>query len=97
MKRNNRLYLTREERAFLSQLLERGPSITLPRPVRGRLALYHLINETPRGWIITEEGKNALASALEGQEEASEGSASKRPEPRTRGRRLPHERKSPFL
>jgi hypothetical protein len=51
-----------EERAVLERLAAQGPSRELARQVRGRLALYGLIDETPEGWKITERGHEALAT-----------------------------------
>jgi hypothetical protein len=51
-----------EERAVLERLAAEGPSRDLPRPLRGRLALYGLIDETPEGWKITDRGRNVLAN-----------------------------------
>jgi len=50
-----------EERAALQEL-ESGPSRTLKGRVTGRLNLYGLINEGPRGWFITEAGRKMLRS-----------------------------------
>ena len=47
----------------LKQLLLVGPSRCLNAGVRGRLALYRLIEETPLGWRITADGKSALTTA----------------------------------
>lgn len=47
----------------LKRLLLNGPTPQLDASVRGRLALYRLIDETPRGWRITTSGKAALRSA----------------------------------
>jgi hypothetical protein len=55
--------LTKEERSVLKKLAEDGPSKDLPRPLRGRLALYFLVSETPQGWIITEDGRDAIGRA----------------------------------
>jgi hypothetical protein len=40
-----------------------GPSRTVAVPIRGRLALYKLIDETPEGWSITALGRQLLAAA----------------------------------
>jgi hypothetical protein len=55
--------LTDEERAALEQLAAFGPDRGLDPPLRGRLALYKLIDETPQGWKITALGREALTSA----------------------------------
>jgi hypothetical protein len=48
------------ERAALEDLATRGPSRTVNGPIRGRLALYKMIDETPEGWSITALGREAL-------------------------------------
>jgi hypothetical protein len=50
-----------EERAVLQEL-EDGPTRALNGRVTGRLNLYGLINEGPRGWFITEAGRKMLRS-----------------------------------
>jgi hypothetical protein len=50
-----------EERAVLQEL-ENGPTRALNGRVTGRLNLYGLINEGPRGWFITEAGRKMLRS-----------------------------------
>lgn len=55
--------LTDEERAALEQLAAFGPERSLDPPLRGRLALYKLIDETPQGWKITALGRETLVSA----------------------------------
>ncbi|WP_332054323.1 hypothetical protein [Reyranella sp.] len=57
------LALTDEERAALENLAAFGPERGLAPPLRGRLALYKLIDETPQGWKITSLGRDALTSA----------------------------------
>jgi hypothetical protein len=52
-----------DERAALEQLAAFGPDRGLDPPLRGRLALYKLIDETPQGWKITALGREVLASA----------------------------------
>lgn len=52
--------MTVEEHAALQQLEANGPSRTLHPKVRGRLALYRMIDEGPRGWAITEAGRKML-------------------------------------
>lgn len=51
-----------EERSVLQELDGNGPSRALNGRVAGRLNLYGLINEGPRGWFITEAGRNVLRS-----------------------------------
>jgi hypothetical protein len=51
-----------EERAALQELAAGGPSRALNGRVRGRLALYGMIDEGPRGWTITDFGRKVLRS-----------------------------------
>jgi hypothetical protein len=51
-----------EERAALQDLEGNGPNRNLNGRVRGRLNLYGLINEGPRGWFITDAGRTMLKS-----------------------------------
>ncbi len=51
-----------EERAVLQELESNGASRGLNSRVAGRLTLYGLIDEGPRGWFITEAGRRILAS-----------------------------------
>lgn len=51
------------ERAVLEEMAVHGPNRTVSVPVRGRLALYKLIDETPEGWSITALGRQALHAA----------------------------------
>jgi hypothetical protein len=55
--------LTDSERAVLEEMAAHGASRDLSVPIRGRLALYKLIDETPEGWIITPFGRQALQAA----------------------------------
>jgi hypothetical protein len=55
--------LNEAERMALEEMAVHGPSRDLPTPVRGRLALYRLIDETPEGWKITPLGRQALQAA----------------------------------
>lgn len=55
--------LTEAERAALEALATHGPSRTVSLPIRGRLALYRLIDETPEGWTITGLGRQLLQAA----------------------------------
>ena len=52
--------LTELEVSWLTALAEEGPTHGVPKEIRGRLALYKLIEETPRGWSITALGREAL-------------------------------------
>jgi hypothetical protein len=54
--------ITVEEHQVLSELDTGGPARTLNARVRGRLALYRLIDEGPRGWAITPAGRRMLRS-----------------------------------
>ena len=69
--------LTEAERSALEDLAAHGPSRTVTGPIRGRLALYKLIDETPEGWSITALGRQALqvvppvADATPGQKKGS--------------------------
>ena len=51
-----------EERAVLLELDSNGATRALNGRVSGRLSLYGLINEGPRGWFITESGRRMLRS-----------------------------------
>jgi len=55
--------LTNAERMALEEMATHGPRRELAVPVRGRLALYKLIDETPKGWNITAYGRQALQAA----------------------------------
>jgi hypothetical protein len=55
--------LSDAERAVLEDMLLHGPNRNLPTPIRGRLALYKLIDETPEGWKVTPFGQQALQVA----------------------------------
>ena len=55
--------LTETERAALEDMAARGPSRTVTVPIRGRLALYRLIDETPQGWNVTALGRQCLQVA----------------------------------
>jgi len=55
--------LNEDERSALEALASSGPERALDPPLRGRLALYKLIDETPEGWKITALGRDALAAA----------------------------------
>lgn len=53
-------FITVDERAALQELETRGPTRQLSARVSGRLALYGMIDEGPRGWVITAEGRKML-------------------------------------
>ncbi|SKA20291.1 hypothetical protein SAMN02745126_04106 [Enhydrobacter aerosaccus] len=55
--------LSNAERAVLENLSAFGPERGLDPPIRGRLALYKLIDETPQGWKITPLGREVLAAS----------------------------------
>jgi len=55
--------LSDAERGALEEMAAHGPMRELSTPVRGRLALYKLIDETPEGWKITPLGRQALQVA----------------------------------
>jgi hypothetical protein len=72
--------LSDAERAALEEMAAHGPTRDLSTPVRGRLALYKLIDETPEGWKITPLGRQALqaapSAAAPGQPSRREGRSS---------------------
>ena len=55
--------LTDVERAVLEEMAAHGPTRLASVPIRGRLALYKLIDEKPEGWTITALGRRALHDA----------------------------------
>ena len=55
--------LTDAERMVLEEMALHGPNRDVAVPIRGRLALYKLIDETPKGWSITTFGRQALQAA----------------------------------
>lgn len=81
--------LSDDERAALETLAATGPERALDRALRGRLALYKLIDETPAGWKITALGRELLSTAHPRREAASAAgrSASEEASPRTDGER----------
>ena len=87
--------LTETERPFLKALDKDGPAVDIPQPLRGRLALYGLIAETPKGWTVTERGKEAIVHAPAKESPETPGT---RPTVRSQvsGKRMPLRRKSPF-
>jgi hypothetical protein len=44
----------------LQELETRGPTRRLSARISGRLSLYGMIDEGPRGWVITAEGRKML-------------------------------------
>jgi hypothetical protein len=56
----NARFITVEEHAVLQELETAGPGHNLNARVRGRLALYGMIDEGPRGWSITPAGHRML-------------------------------------
>jgi hypothetical protein len=80
--------LTNDERTALEHLATFGPERDLDRPLRGRLALYRLIDETPDGWKITPLGRETLAAARPRRDSAADEAANA-PDasPRTDGER----------
>lgn len=54
--------ITVDEHAALRELEARGPSRHLTARIRGRLALYGMIDEGPRGWAITAFGRKMVRS-----------------------------------
>jgi hypothetical protein len=67
--------LTNDERTALEHLVAFGPERELDRPLRGRLALYRLIDETPEGWKITPLGREALAAVRPRRESGADDAA----------------------
>jgi hypothetical protein len=49
-----------EEQAALRDLVHNGPGRKLSSRVQGRLALYGMIAEGPKGWTITAFGRRVL-------------------------------------
>jgi hypothetical protein len=68
--------LTDAERAVLEDMAVHGPSRSVSVPIRGRLALYKLIDETPEGWSITPLGRQALQVAPSAASPAQPGKRS---------------------
>ena len=54
--------ITVDERTALQELETRGPTRQLSARVSGRLALYGMIDEGPRGWAITAFGRRLVRS-----------------------------------
>jgi hypothetical protein len=80
--------LTDEERRALETLAVSGPDRGLDPVLRGRLALYKLIDETPQGWKLTALGRETLGAGRPRDEAkpAHEPSAEPEPEPGEGGR-----------
>lgn len=57
--------LTELESRVLRELADHGPTHDLGGAIRGRLALYQLIDETPTGWTITALGRETLRSGAQ--------------------------------
>jgi hypothetical protein len=55
-------FITVDEHAVLQELATRGPTRHLSARISGRLSLYGMIDEGPRGWVITAEGRKMLKS-----------------------------------
>lgn len=55
-------FITVDERTILQELATHGPSRQLSVRVSGRLSFCGLIDEGPRGWGITAEGRKMLRS-----------------------------------
>jgi hypothetical protein len=56
----DRRLISVDEHAALRELEARGPSRHLAARVSGRLALYGMIDEGPRGWAITALGRRMV-------------------------------------
>src|ERR1700750_1993134 len=66
--------LTEEERDILKALRTGEAVREIPMPMRGRLSLYNLVTETRQGWIITDEGREALMKAAKMRNRFADGS-----------------------
>jgi len=73
--------LNEAERGALEEMAVHGPTRDLSTPVRGRLALYRLIDETPEGWMITPLGRQALTAAPIASAPGQPGKKEGRPTP----------------
>jgi hypothetical protein len=71
--------ITPAERAALRELANRGPDRHLSARMAGRLALYGLIDEGPRGWAITATGRAMLRSGRVARPSDDEVARSLRP------------------
>jgi hypothetical protein len=67
----------------------------VPVSLRGHLCLYGLVAETPKGWTITERGKDAIVRAPAKESPETSGARSTI-RSRVSGKRMPLRRKSPF-
>lgn len=76
--------LSDAERSVLEEMMVHGANRSLPTTIRGRMALYKLIDETPDGWTITALGRQALREAPSSASPAQAG--------RKEGRVIDHER-----
>ncbi len=71
--------LSNVERAALENLVASGAERGLDPALRGRSALYKLIDETPQGWKITPLGRQVLAASRPQQEPAQSDTAGEEP------------------
>jgi hypothetical protein len=71
--------LTEAERIALEDMAINGASRTVTEPIRGRLALYRMIDEKPEGWCITALGRQCLAAAPAAEPMASQKKGPSRP------------------
>lgn len=55
-------FITVDEQTALLELETKGPSRRLAARISGRLALYGMIDEGPRGWVITALGRRMARS-----------------------------------
>ena len=85
--------LTEEERDILKALRTGEAVREIPMPMRGRLSLYNLVTETRQGWIITDEGREALMKAAKMRNRFADGSEGVSVRGLRRSRNM---RKSPF-
>jgi len=90
--------LGEDEREILKALSMGKPLREIPMPLRGRLSLYKLITETTQGWLITDDGREALANDDRGPAKENPETLGTRPAKRSQvsGKRMPLRRKSPF-
>jgi hypothetical protein len=70
--------LTAAERTALEDMAIHGPTRTVTPSIRGRLALYKLIDEKPEGWSITALGRQCLAAAPVAEPAATQKKGSSR-------------------
>jgi len=89
--------LSEDEREILKALSAGEPLREIPMPMRGRLSLYKLITETAQGWLITDDGREALANDRGPAKENPETSGTRRAKrSQVSGKRMPLRRRSPF-